>query len=104
MSDTPRVGTVYLIHFETKLHHAQHYLGFTTNLEERLKRHASGNGSKLMHAVSQAGITWKVTRLWENVPQSWERELKQSKNTPCLCPECAGKRAMNRKVNPKELL
>lgn len=34
-------GTVYLLHFERPVRHAQHYLGFTENLERRLSEHGT---------------------------------------------------------------
>jgi len=90
------VGTVYLIHFETKLAHAQHYLGFTTDLEQRLKSHSGKNGSKLMNAVNENEIKWSVSRTWTK-PKSFERELKNCANSPVLCPVCSGEKAYNRK-------
>src|ERR1043166_2803861 len=36
------LGYVYLIHFEIPYKHAKHYLGFTTNLENRLTEHFFG--------------------------------------------------------------
>lgn len=35
-------NTVYLLHFNQKLHHAGHYLGWCDDLEARLKRHHAG--------------------------------------------------------------
>lgn len=32
-------GTVYLIHLEVKMGHAQHYIGFAYNVEGRLHHH-----------------------------------------------------------------
>ncbi len=83
------MGTVYLIHFKKKLHHAGHYLGYSENgLEKRLERHKAGNGSKLMSAIEKAGIGWEVVRVWENVDRNFERRLKNGKNSPKLCPIC----------------
>ncbi len=86
-------GTVYLICFKEKLHHAKHYIGFCEegNLEARIERHRAGNGSKLMAAVTQAGIAWEVARVWEDVDRNFERQLKNSKNGPRLCPFCNDK-------------
>ena len=39
-------GTIYLIHFDTPYRHARHYMGFTTNLPQRIKRHKAGRGSR----------------------------------------------------------
>jgi hypothetical protein len=35
-------GTVYLLHFSQAYKPARHYVGFTTNLDERLKSTAEG--------------------------------------------------------------
>lgn len=82
------MGTVYLIHFHHKLNHAGHYVGYTDNIEKRMSCHQNGNGSKLMKAISVAGISWEVARIWQNVDRNFERSLKNRKNTPKLCPVC----------------
>jgi len=88
------MGTVYLIHFERPigdLHNprgqAQHYLGYTEDLEARLEAHASGNGSRLMEVITEAGISWTVAKTWEG-DRSLERRLKNQHNSPRLCPIC----------------
>lgn len=95
-SDKPKYGrrnvkgTVYLIHFETPYRHAKHYLGWTGNLEQRIKAHASGEGSPLMAAVQRAGIDWRLARTWENVDRYFERKLHHRHGTR-LCPICTRK-------------
>lgn len=80
---------VYLIHFEKKYKHSQHYLGFVEgDLEQRLKRHRSGTGAKLLKVITDAGINWSVVRVWEDADRTFERKLKNRKNTPYLCPLC----------------
>jgi predicted GIY-YIG superfamily endonuclease len=81
---------VYLIHFHSKLSHAQHYLGSCANdgLDERLARHKAGNGSALMRAVEEAEITWSVVRTWKQQGRVFERHLKNQKNAPRFCPLC----------------
>ena len=59
------MGTIYLIHFDEKLSHAQHYLGYTGgDLEARLERHRNGNGARLMQVIEERGITWRLVRTW----------------------------------------
>jgi predicted GIY-YIG superfamily endonuclease len=94
------MGTVYLIHFETPLGdlsnprgQAQHYLGYTDDLEARLERHREGNGSAIMAAVSEAGIGWRCVRTWEG-DRTLERRLKDRHNSPKLCPVCKMGRQM----------
>jgi len=84
---------VYLIHFDSPYKHAKHYLGYTENLESRLDRHHSKNGSKLLRAVENAGIGFTVVRIWPDGDRNFERQLKNQKNTSRFCPVCKqGKR------------
>lgn len=86
--------TVYLIHFDRPLGDpnnprgtASHYIGYTDNLERRLKEHAEGRGAAIMRAVWLAGIPWHVVRTWEG-GRDLERKLKRRKKARCLCPIC----------------
>ncbi len=89
-------GTVYLLHFDSpigdvaKAHGtAQHYLGWTTDLAQRLAEHRAGNGARLMAAVAQAGIGFQVAATWEG-DRVLERRLKQRKHAARFCPLCRG--------------
>lgn len=80
---------VYLIHFERKLKHAQHYIGFVDgNLPQRIARHKRGSGAKLLRAVNAAGIPWHVARTWPEGSRTFERQLKNYKNARHFCPVC----------------
>jgi len=88
------MGTVYLIHFDTPLGNtdnprgqAQHYIGYTDNLAERIEAHRHGNGAAIMAAVCRAGIGWRVVRTWVG-GRDLERRLKRRKKARCLCPIC----------------
>ena len=74
---------IYIIHFDSPLHHARHYVGYCRDgsLEERLARHRAGSGSRLMLAVKLAAITWTVA-LTRPGDRRFERQLKRSHNTP----------------------
>lgn len=79
---------VYLLHFETPLHHARHYLGVTRRgLGIRLVEHYSGRGAKLMAAVVAVGIEVRLARTWP-AGRDGERALKRWKKNPALCPLC----------------
>jgi predicted GIY-YIG superfamily endonuclease len=81
---------VYALHLATRLHHCGHYVGFATDLAQRIAQHRSGNGARLMEVVKQAGIDWKLVRVWQG-DRGLERRLKRRKNTPKqLCPVCRG--------------
>lgn len=81
-------GLIYLLHFEKKLHHAGHYLGFCEDdLEARLDRHRKGQGARLLEVVVAAGIDFSVARTWKG-DRHFERKLKNQKNARRLCPIC----------------
>jgi hypothetical protein len=79
---------VYLIHFEERLHHAGHYLGYSKMLTVRIWLHKINQGAKLIQAVNRAGIPWRVVRTWTVDDQGLERLLKNQKNSPRYCPIC----------------
>lgn len=83
---------VYLLHFEQPYKHARHYLGSTGNLEARMRLHRNGNGARLMEVVSEAGISWQVSRLWRTDTREaaleLERKLKRQHDGVRLCPIC----------------
>jgi len=83
---------VYILHFDRKLHHAQHYIGFVDHpahtLEKRLEYHRKGQGSKLLKAVVAAGINFKVADIWIDGDRNFERSLKNKKKASKLCPIC----------------
>jgi len=82
-------GIVYLIHFNEPLHHARHYMGWTTNLIERLHAHETGNGSRIMEVISDKEITWQLVRTWPG-GRVLERQFKRQKHNPRFCPICNG--------------
>ena len=92
--------TVYLIHFDAKLCHAQHYLGSADNVEARLECHRKGNGARLMEVITEHGIPWRLARTWPG-DRKLERELKRQKGSPRLCPIC-NPNANHRKPTRKE--
>ena len=88
-------GTVYLIHFNRAYRHAKHYLGYSEHLDKRIADHLCGMGARLMEVVTQASIEWKVSRTWPG-DRCLERQLKNRKEAPALCPICSGKKAFRR--------
>lgn len=88
-------ATVYLVHAERKLAHAQHYIGCTeAPIATRMKRHRhQRTGARLLLAMTAAGIGYEVVRTWtcETAAEGYELEkrLKARKNAPTqLCPVC----------------
>jgi predicted GIY-YIG superfamily endonuclease len=80
--------SVYLIHFDKKYWHAQHYIGYADDVYQRIHRHETGNGARLMEVITQAGIGWSVVRVWWGADRAFERKLKNRKNARFLCPIC----------------
>lgn len=86
---------IYLVHFERPYKHARHYLGYTgLPLRERFRRHISNakqrRGSALMRAVINAGIAFKVVRVWNNGDRHGERRKKHDSHAR-RCPVCLGR-------------
>lgn len=79
---------VYLIHFEERYHHAGHYLGASGDVVARIQAHRAGRGARLMEVVREAGIPWRVVRVWPEGGYELERALKSQHNGPRLCPLC----------------
>lgn len=91
MQTSGHIGIIYLLHFDQPYKHARHYMGWAMDqehLEIRLKIHRRGKSKvALMRAVAAAGINFRVTRTWEGTLDR-ERQLKNWKMTPRLCPLC----------------
>lgn len=86
MPDTSE-GTVYLLHFDRPLAHARHYMGWTNDLERRVRRHRTNSRPKLMQAVRAAGIEFTVARTWPGSRRR-ERQLKEQGGHSRHCPIC----------------
>lgn len=88
---------VYLIHFDQKLKHAEHYLGYAKDelFEKRIECHRKNQGSKLLRALNKLGIGWSVVRTWPGQDGNFERQLKNRKKSRCLCPICQLKNKPN---------
>lgn len=78
----------YLIHADKPLHHAQHYIGYSDNIAERIESHRKGKGSKLIAAFNKCNISWSVVHIWPSKDRSFERKLHRMKCSPRICPIC----------------
>jgi len=87
------IGSVYLVHLAHRYRGAQHYLGFSTNIPERVKAHLAGRGAPLLAAVTKRGIAWRVVRTWRRKDGYFEQHLKRSYGLKELCPVCSGPNA-----------
>lgn len=80
-------GTIYLLHFDAPLAHAQHYVGYAEDLDARIERHRKGNGARLVAVFAERGVGFTVARTWPG-DRTKERRIKNQKNAPRLCPIC----------------
>lgn len=93
-SRLPRCAGCYLICFDepyTSPNGAKtvrHYLGWASNIRERIADHHTGNGARLMSVIADAGISWIVTHLWLDATRSDERRLKNQHKHANVCPRC----------------
>ena len=79
---------VYLIHLAHPYYHAQHYIGWTEDIERRLAEHRSGRGSPLIAAAVKAGIEIELAATWPG-DRHLERRMHRYKNSRRrLCPIC----------------
>lgn len=85
------MSVVYLLHFSQPIapgrHTAQHYIGFTDDLQQRIAAHRAGTGARLCEVAKERGISFVVAQLWEG-DRALERKLKNRKSGPRLCPIC----------------
>lgn len=80
------VEVSYLYHFHRPYKHARHYCGSTRNWSQRDQQHRSGQGSPLVKAALDAGIS--VELVWLQLGRKIEREIKRSHNAARYCPVC----------------
>jgi predicted GIY-YIG superfamily endonuclease len=75
---------IYILEFDRKISgRAGYYIGWTTNLDARLRHHANGTGAALCRAALRQGIGWRVVVTFCGSRDD-ERRLKNYKNTPRL--------------------
>ena len=91
--------TVYLIHFQTKLKHAGHYVGYAAHVRQRIAHHKDGTGARLLAVCNALGIEYDIARTWDGEGRDFERKLKNCKNTARYCPVC--KQGNAREYKPK---
>lgn len=84
---------VYLIHISTPIAHMQHYVGYTRDLLERLSRHRSGSGARLLRWANENGVDYHIVRLWRaghSPGEAYAKEvaIKRQNHSARLCPIC----------------
>jgi hypothetical protein len=92
-------GVVYLLHFHQRLGTGRHYAQHSAyDLVSRLAEHAAGRGARLLAAAREQSVSWHLVRQWPG-GRAEERALKDARNAPRCCPECAaaaGRQAQQR--------
>ena len=81
---------LYLIHFDEKLSHAQHYLGYTDDsreVDQRLAQHKSGQGARILRACNENNITYSIVRMMPG-DRTEERRIKNCNSLKDYCPVC----------------
>ncbi len=80
----------YLIHFDKPIggSKAQHYIGFTTDLQNRVASHRAATGSGLTGRANKIGVSWRVVRVWRGADLESEKALKRLGGVN-LCPICS---------------
>lgn len=87
--------SVYLLHLDTPLQHARHYIGWAKKVERRLSHHKNGTGARFTQVCCERGIAFDCVRVWEGKDRNFERRLKKFKGSKLLCPVC-NPNALNR--------
>jgi hypothetical protein len=89
-------GTIYLLHFDQPYMPypgaparscAQHYIGWTLNLPERLRLHQQGRGARLVAVITAAGISFQLARI-RSGDRITERAIKRCGGATRYCPVC----------------
>lgn len=88
-ADTGEQGVIYTLCFSEPYGHAQHYTGWTHDLESRLEAHRKGQGARLTQVLKQVGISFTLART-EAGTRNRERQLKQQGGASRRCPLCKG--------------
>jgi len=83
---------VYLLHFDQRYQHAGHYTGWADDLDRRLAAHQRGAGARLVEVITQAGIGFRLARIWPGASRARERSLKNSGGASRYCPICQDER------------
>lgn len=84
---------LYLIHFDRKLFHTQHYLGFCEGNDpsNRWAVHlqpSSRSGAKIIKSAMANGIPFSLVCIIRDADRYFERRIKKLRNVPTWCPEC----------------
>lgn len=99
------MGEVYLFHFNAPLGNlanrraqAQHYVGFSDDLDSRIAAQLAGRGAKLVAAALAKGLIFELYH-WP-APLATEKLIKRRKQTSIYCPACCARQGRTPKALP----
>lgn len=99
------MGEVYLFHFNAPLGNlanpraqARHYLGFSDDLDSRIKKQLAGKGAKLVAAALAKGLVFELYH-WP-ATLATEKLIKARKQTSIYCPACCAAAGRTPKALP----
>lgn len=81
---------VYILHFKRPIspnHTTQHYTGFAVDIDQRIREHRKGKGSRLCTVAKERQIPFVLAELLLG-ERSLERQIKRQKNGKKFCPIC----------------
>lgn len=86
-----KVRGVYVLHIEPAYRHAQHYTGYSEDIERRVFEHMQGSGGRLCEVAIKAGCHLILVYVEEGADKARERSLKSQGAGRAVCPICAGR-------------
>jgi predicted GIY-YIG superfamily endonuclease len=87
------VTGVYLLHFDTPIAHAKHYMGMARDIQARTNKHARGTSkARIMDVLFTRNIGFLIARVWvcDTLKEAYEleRRLKRAGGKSRMCPIC----------------
>lgn len=101
----PLTEGVYLLHLPRPIswwHTSQHYIGWSSNLYQRLVVELLGasHAARFCQVAVQKGIPIYIARIWVGETKAFEKELKSRKYGPRICPCCVGQERAQQLILP----
>lgn len=79
---------VYILEFSTEIgnqnHSAKYYIGYARDIDQRLNEHKKGLGAAITRYAVENDIEFKVIVTFPGQDRSFERKLKNRKNTKLI--------------------
>jgi len=94
--------STYILHFNTPLAHARHYVGCSAHIRHRINQHNKGNGSRITQVCVERGIEFVLARVFKGKDRKFERKLKRTHSVRDYCPLCMGDRVREYRPKPEK--